>query len=138
MLNLYELSCVDTWVVSLGFDAFDSNKSPRYFTQSGNFPGFSTTASVIIAEACSGDVLNNELFCRFMNAYAAFQLAFTLLPCERMKQYISAPFSREYSEAFAVENDPIRLLIKNAKNSNLGALERVKAAYVFVHFICRM
>ena len=43
---------------------------------------------------------------------------------------ISAPFSREYSEAFAVENDPVRLLIRSAKNSNLGNLECVKATYV--------
>ena len=69
-----------------------------------------------------------------MNAYAAFQLTFMSLPFERMKQYISAPFSREYPEAFAVENDPIRLLIKSVKNSNLGNLERVKATYIYCPF----
>ena len=70
-----------------------------------------------------------------MNAYAAFQLAFMSLPFERMKQYISAPLSWEYCEAFAVANDPIRLLIRNAKNRNL---ERVKAAYAFIHLIFLM
>ena len=121
-----------------GFDAFESNKSPRYLAQSGNLPGLSATASVIIAEACSGDVLNNELFCRFMNAYAVFQLAFTSLPLERIKQYISAPFTREYSEAFATGNDPIRLLIRHAKKINFETLERLTASYTFNNFICRM
>ena len=121
-MNSYELAPVDVWLVSSGFYSFESNKSPRYFAQSGNLPGLYATASVIIAEAFSGDVLNNELFCRFMNAYAAFQLEFTSLPLERMKQYISAPFTREYSEAFTPGNDPIRLVIRNANKSRLGNL----------------
>ena len=50
-----------------------------------------------------------------MNAYAAFKIAFISLPIERMKQYISARFTLKYSEAFAVKNNPVRLLIRNAK-----------------------
>ena len=65
-----------------------------------------------------------------MNAYTAFKIAFISLPIERMKQYISARFTLKYSESFAVENNPVRLLIRNAKKQ-LAPLERVKARLYF-------